>query len=181
MICLEGNRYTRAIPAIHDGRSGVPSADGVPHRSLQEAAARSSWPRGRSLARRTWPACLRQHLRGGVEVVGRAHEDDPQRVPPDALAEGGAATRRQAHGGVLLRRRGRTAAWLRAAAREAVGSRQEAGSRRQGAAVAYRLSAIGYRFASSGFAISNASCRCASRTAFSASAGVSPLAKMNPR
>ena len=34
---------------------------------------------------------LRQHLGRGVEAVGRTDEDDPQRVPPDALAERGAA------------------------------------------------------------------------------------------
>ena len=70
----------------------------------------------RALARRARSANLRQRVGGRLEALGRAHEDDPQRVPPDAVAEGSAGTRRQAHGRLLLRRRRRAAARIRAAA-----------------------------------------------------------------
>ena len=48
-----------------------------------------------ALARRTRSADLRQYLGRSLEALGRADEDDPQRVPPDAVAEGGAGTRRR--------------------------------------------------------------------------------------
>ena len=47
------------------------------------------------------------------EHVGRADEDDPERVPPAAVPERSAGARRQAHGRVLLRRSRRAAARLR--------------------------------------------------------------------
>ena len=57
-----------------------------------------------------WPGELGQRIyenisAGCLEALGRADEDDPQRVPPDAVAEGGAGSGCQTHGGVLLRRR----------------------------------------------------------------------------
>src|ERR1051326_1917900 len=100
-------------------------ADGVPHGFLQEAPTRTSRLRLPSLARRARTAHLRKHFRGRLEVVGRADEDDPQRVPADALAERGAAAGIETHGGFLLRRGGRPPARIRAASRKTVGAARE--------------------------------------------------------
>jgi cysteine desulfurase len=40
----------------------------------------------------TRAAPLRERFPGSTEALGRAHEDDPQRAPPDAVAERGAGT-----------------------------------------------------------------------------------------
>src|SRR5713226_9965000 len=72
-----------------------------PHHPLREVSKRSAGARRGSMAGRTRAAHLRERLPGSVEALGRAHEDDPQRVSADALAERGAGTRGEAHGGLL--------------------------------------------------------------------------------
>src|SRR4051812_17436413 len=86
-------------------------------RQVPEAAAGARYA---TVARRTGPADLRERLRAGVEAVGRADEDDPQRVPADALAEGSAGVDRQAHGGFLLRGERRPPPRFRAAADQVI-------------------------------------------------------------
>ena len=110
--------YNRA----HGSIVVMASASGAAPRARTRAAGRSS---ARSF-RRSCRASTRRRGRassvsgstttfgGGVEALGRANEDDPQRVPPDAVAEGGAGPRRQAHGGLLLRRRRGASARVRA-------------------------------------------------------------------
>src|ERR1041385_8972921 len=88
------------------------------HRQLREVPEGAPGPRRASLAGRARTAHLRKRIRAGVEDVGRPPEDDPQRVPPDALAEGGAGADRQAHGGLLLRRKRGAPARLRSATDE---------------------------------------------------------------
>ena len=83
-------------------------------REVSEGAARA---RRAPVAGRARPACVRQRLGPGVEALGGSHEDDPQRVPPDAVAEGSSGSRRQADGRLLLRRRRRAPAWLRSPSR----------------------------------------------------------------
>src|SRR6185436_8943835 len=73
---------------------------------LRQVSERAGGARCAPLARRPRPAYLRERVGGCLEALGRAHEDDPQRVSTDALAEGGARPRGQAHGGLLLRRSG---------------------------------------------------------------------------
>src|SRR5215207_1587621 len=53
-----------------------------------------------------------------METLGRADEDDPERVPADALAEGSAGTGSETYGGFLLRRRSRAAPGLRSTAKQ---------------------------------------------------------------
>src|SRR5436190_23223948 len=55
-----------------------------------------------------------------MEAVGGPDEDDSQRVPAHALAEGGAGTDRAPHGGLLLRRGRGAAAWVRPATDEII-------------------------------------------------------------
>src|SRR5207237_1659994 len=79
---------------------------------IPERAARA---RRAPLARRARPKNLSKRVGAGVEIVGRPDEDDPERVPPDALAEGSAGIDREAHGRLLLRGGRRTAAGVRSA------------------------------------------------------------------
>ena len=72
----------------------------VPSSSCRRTCPGSN--RHRGPAPRT--AHLRERFGAGVEAVGGASEDDPQRVPPDAVAEGSAGAHREADGRVLLRR-----------------------------------------------------------------------------
>src|SRR5687768_6385398 len=84
-----------------------------PHGILPEVSKGDAWAGKGAVAGRTGSAHLREYLRRGLEALGRADEDDPQRVSADALAEGSAAARDQAHGGFLLRRRRRAPARIR--------------------------------------------------------------------
>src|SRR5438874_5091161 len=68
------------------------------------------------MARRARAAHLRERVEGRVEALGRADENDPERVPPDAVAERGPGSRRQAHGRFLFWRRRGAAAGLHPAA-----------------------------------------------------------------
>src|SRR4029077_5914121 len=89
---------------------------GAPNGFLQETPARSSRDGDAPLARRARPAPLREHFGRRLEALGRAHEDDPQRVSADAVAERGPAAGREAHGGLLLRRRRRAPSRIRSRA-----------------------------------------------------------------
>src|ERR671931_2604510 len=92
------------------------------HGQLQEISEGTAGPRRTAVAWRARAADLREHLRAGVETLGGADEDDPQRVPPDAVAEGSPGPRRQAHGGFFLRRGRGTAARIRPPANEVISS-----------------------------------------------------------
>src|SRR4029079_9340147 len=83
-------------------------------RVLREVTEGFARPRRGTVARRTREAHLRQCLRAGMENVGRPDEDDPERIPPDALAEGGAGADGQADGRFLLQPEPRAAAWRQA-------------------------------------------------------------------
>src|SRR6185503_1038043 len=91
------------------------------NRHLREISEGASGPRRAPMARRARAAHLRERLRAGVEDVGRADEDDSQRVSPDAVAERGAGADLEAHGGFLLRPGRGAAAGIRAAADEIMG------------------------------------------------------------
>src|SRR3954469_2490545 len=82
-------------------------------RQVSERYARARRP---ALAWRARAARVRERLRAGVEDVGRTPEDDPQRVPLDALAEGSTGADCAADAGLLLRRERRAAAGVRSAA-----------------------------------------------------------------
>src|SRR5215510_3861472 len=84
-----------------------------PMREIPEGAPGA---RRAPVARRARAADLRERLRPGVEDVGRPDEDDPERIPPDAVAEGSAGADWAAHGGLLLRRGRGPAARVRATA-----------------------------------------------------------------
>src|SRR5258705_3290179 len=90
------------------------------NRQLREISEGASGPRYAPMARRARATHLRERLRAGVEDVGRADEDDSQRISPDAVAEGGAGADREAHGGFLLRRGRGAAPRLRSAADEII-------------------------------------------------------------
>src|SRR5207247_6592657 len=81
---------------------------------LSEVSEGAGGARRAPLARRTRPTHLRQHLSRGLETLGRAHEDDSQRVPPHAVAERSPGTRCQTYGRILLRRRRGLTARVRA-------------------------------------------------------------------
>jgi hypothetical protein len=81
-------------------RSEPERTDGV-LREVPEGIAGSRCP---ALARRARPAHLRARLGSGVEALGRAHEDDFERVSSDALAEGSAGSHCQTDGRFFLRR-----------------------------------------------------------------------------
>src|SRR5687767_15113357 len=89
-----------------------------PDGPLREVSEGHAGARCAALAGGARTTRLRQGLRAGVEAVGRAAEDDPQRVPPDAVAERGADADRAADGRLLLRRKRGAAARLRPAAGE---------------------------------------------------------------
>src|SRR5687768_15049763 len=82
------------VPSGHGRlRSASPSPrrqQDRPHGAVREISEADAWPRFAPLARRAWTTHLRERLRPGVEALGRTPEDDPQRVPADALAEGSA-------------------------------------------------------------------------------------------
>src|SRR5690606_32323008 len=90
------------------------------NRLLRETPAGAAGARGAPVAGRDRTADLRERVGPGLEALGRASEDDPERISSDAVAEGGAGADSQAPGGVLLRRRRGTAARLRPAAVEGV-------------------------------------------------------------
>src|ERR1700730_18645481 len=87
---------------------------------VREVSERAARPRRPAVARRTRSAHLRKCLRSGMEALGRADEDDSQRVPADAVAEGSARPRREAYGGFLLWRRRGAPARLRPATGEVI-------------------------------------------------------------
>src|ERR1035437_2187080 len=62
-----------------------------------------------------WPADIRARFGARLEALGRPDADAPERVPPDALAEGSPGHGGARDGGVLLRRRGGAPARLHAA------------------------------------------------------------------
>src|SRR5690349_9066900 len=126
---------------------------------MRQAAARAARSRRKTVARPPGPADLRQRLRRSLDDVGRAHEDDPERVPPDALAEGGAGSRRQADGRILLRRVRGPASRLYPPADEVTDPRRRAQSASIGAG-----------------SITNVSAACARRNASTAWAGSSARA-----
>src|SRR5687767_11665852 len=95
-----------------------------PDGAVRQVPETAAWPRQSSVAGRARAAGLRQRVRPGLEAVGRPDEDDPERIPPDALAERSAGADREADGGLLLRRKRGVAARLRAAADQVVGNRQ---------------------------------------------------------
>src|SRR6185503_14714163 len=131
-------------------------------RQVPEGPAR---PGRGAVARRDRAAHLRERLGAGLEALGGAPEDDPQRIPPDALAEGRPGGDSHADGRLFLRRRIGAAAGLRPSTDEVVS--------------AFRR--INYDAIGSIGSIVNFRRACASRTARSANAGASALAKMNPR
>src|SRR4029450_3512137 len=79
---------------------------------------RNARPRYGHLGGRARGADLREHLRGRLAALGRADEDDSERVPSHAVAEGSAGARQEAHGGFLLRRRSGAPTRIRPAAGE---------------------------------------------------------------
>src|SRR5688572_24476555 len=87
-----------------------------PHGVLCEIPEESPRSRRETVARPARRQDLRERLRAGLEAVGRTPEDDPQRVPPDALAEGSTGTGRPSARGLLLRGERRAAARVRAPA-----------------------------------------------------------------
>ncbi len=74
------------------------------HRALHQAEKGSPRAGVAPLAGTAGTADLRERVGAGLEAVGGATEDDPQRIPADAVAEGSAGTDRAAPRGVLLRR-----------------------------------------------------------------------------
>ena len=97
----------------HFGMStcGGPTSPEPPasNRLAARSSVRSSRKRCPGLDKQPWPGELgeriyREHLGRCLEALGRADEDDPQRVSADALAEGGSGAREEAHGRLLLRR-----------------------------------------------------------------------------
>src|SRR5207248_10209172 len=86
-------------------RAGAVHQQEWPHGDVREIPEGTPGPGCAAVAWRTRPAHLREYFEGRLEALGRAHEDDPERVPPDALAEGSAGPRSQAHGRLFLRRR----------------------------------------------------------------------------
>src|SRR5262245_45385261 len=103
-------------PAAADAGRKHQRADGI----LPEVPEGTTRSRRAPLARRARSAYFRPHLRRRLETLGRTDEDDPQRVPPDAVAEAGTGARAEAHGGLLLRRRRRAPAGVRAAAGQGI-------------------------------------------------------------
>src|SRR5262249_37845788 len=71
-----------------------------------------------AVAWRARAARLRPGLRRCVEALGGSDEDDPQRVPTDAVAEGSAGTGRPTYGRFLLRRGRRVTTRIRSSAGE---------------------------------------------------------------
>src|SRR6478735_1143854 len=59
-----------------------------PDGEVREVPEGDAGPGCATLAWRDRPARFCKRRRAGVEALGRAPEDDPQRVPVDALAEG---------------------------------------------------------------------------------------------
>src|SRR5262245_23803535 len=80
-----------------------------PNRTVREVSEDAPRPRFATVAGRTRTTHLRERLRTGMEAVGGPSENDSERIPPDALAEGSAGTDWTAHGGFLLRCRRRAA------------------------------------------------------------------------
>src|SRR5262249_29450817 len=70
---------------------------------LRQVPERASRARYTAVAGRTRSTDLRERLARRLEAVGRADENDSQRVPSDAVAERGTGARCEAHGGFLLR------------------------------------------------------------------------------
>src|SRR5262245_55434639 len=99
----------RRPPTVVDAGRQYHRPEGVLSK-VPEGAAGTGRPALAGGARR---ANLREHLRRSLENVGRTDEDDPQRVPADALAETGPGAGAEAHGGLLLRRGRRPPARLR--------------------------------------------------------------------
>src|SRR5262245_11565486 len=143
-----------------------------PNGTVREVSKDAPRPRFAALARRTGTTHLRQRLRAGMEAVGRPSENDPERVPPDAVAKGSAGTDWTAHGGFLFRcRRG-------AAARVCATAIQITPLGR----IRYSHSdSEAYRANGTSRSITNSNLAWALRRASSTAAAVSPLAKMNPR
>src|SRR5437867_412410 len=136
--------------------------------ALREIPERPARARRPSLARRAGPADLPDRVGAGLEDVGRPDEDDSERVPPDAVAEGGAGIDRAAHGRLLLRRRRGASARLRSAAIE-IGT------------LGSGLRASRYAVTGKSRSITNRNRACASRSADTTTSGCGPRAKMNPR
>src|ERR1700686_5089238 len=90
------------------------------HGDVREVSERAAGPRRPAVAWRTGSAHLRKCLRSGMEALGRADEDDSQRVPAHAVAEGRARPRREAYGGFLLWRKRGASARLRSPTGEVI-------------------------------------------------------------
>src|SRR4030095_253128 len=88
------------------------------NRVLREVSGDAAWPRHSPVARRIRTAYFRKCICAGLEAVGRPAENDSERIPPDAVAEGSAGTEWTAHGGLLLRGHCRTATRLRSTANQ---------------------------------------------------------------
>ena len=88
------------------------------NRAVREVPEDAARPRFTSVARRTGPANFRKRLRAGMEAVGRPTENDSERIPSNAVAEGSAGTDRTSDGGLLFRGRRRVATRVRATANE---------------------------------------------------------------
>lgn len=84
------------------------------HRALREVPEDTSRSRLTAVAGRTGSTHLRKRLCTGMEALGRPPENDPERIPSHAVAEGSAGTDRKAHGRFLLRSQCRAATRLRA-------------------------------------------------------------------
>src|SRR5436190_2048821 len=119
MLGLTLNRHRpRLIESRYDSVQPAPASRAADQRErtqglLSEIPERNARSRRATVARRAWPADLRQHIGGGLEIVGRTDEDDSQRVSSDAVAERGTGAREEAHGRFLLRRRSCPASGLR--------------------------------------------------------------------
>src|SRR5262245_29029438 len=89
-----------------------------PHRLLPEVSEGAAGFGHAAVAWRARATHLREHLGAGVEALGGSNEDDPQRVPADAVAEGSPGSRCQAHGRLFLRRGCRVTTWIRPTANQ---------------------------------------------------------------
>src|SRR5688572_16981133 len=135
-----------------------------PDRALRKVSEEHARTGRAAVARRAGAAGLRERFGPGVEAVGRTAEDDSERVPADALAEGSAGADQPPDGRFLLRRERGAAPRVRAAADEVVETRDPApGSTGSSRSMAKR------------------SLACASRSVRSTAPGVGPCANRNPR
>jgi len=83
------------------------------NRALREVSEDTARARHTTVARGTGTTHLRKRLCTGMEALGRTPENDLERIPPDAVAEGSAGTDRKAHGRLLLRSQCRATTGLR--------------------------------------------------------------------